>query len=95
MRAQWAAAAPTLLAGLAPLVFFSVSTNLARGEDVPRGEGHPLGLDHGNDLALDVAVHDVPRALVDDERRLARLAGVHVRLRDDPRRGVGDTLQTN
>ena len=40
---------------------------------------------HGKDVALEIALHDAPRALVDDERRLACEPSVCVRLRDDPR----------
>ena len=47
---------------------------------------------HRNDLALEVALQDAPRALVDDEGCLAREPRVAVRLRDDPRWSVRYTL---
>ena len=47
---------------------------------------------HRDDLALDVAVECAPRALVDHEGRLARHARVRVRLCDNPRGRVGDSL---
>ena len=47
---------------------------------------------HGYDVALEVALQDAPRALVDHEWCLVRHPRVHVRLGNDPRRGVGDAL---
>lgn len=47
---------------------------------------------HGDDVALKGAVHDVPRALVDDEGRLAVVFGVLVGLRDDPCGCIRDAL---
>ena len=43
---------------------------------------------HGDDVALEVALEDAPRALVDDERRLASHPSVRVRLGDDPGRSI-------
>lgn len=43
---------------------------------------------HRDDVALKRAVHDVPRALVDDEGRLAVILRVFVGLGDNPRGGV-------
>ena len=51
-----------------------------------------FGERHGEDVTLEVALEDAPRALVDDERSLARKPCVEVRLRHDPRRGVRDAL---
>lgn len=44
--------------------------------------------DHRQNVALNIAHENVPLALVDRKRRLARHASVVVRLRHDPRRGV-------
>ena len=49
-----------------------------------------LALRHRDDLALHIARKHVPRALVDHKRRLPMGARIRVRLRDDPRGGVGD-----
>ena len=56
------------------------------------GSGRTLRTRHGDDLTLEVALEDAPRALVDDEGCLAREPRVAVRLRDDPCRGVRDAL---
>lgn len=45
---------------------------------------------HGDDVALEGAVQDVPPALVDAERGLSVLDGVGVCRADDPRRTVRD-----
>ena len=47
---------------------------------------------HWDDVSLEVPLHDIPRPLVDDERRLAGQPRVHVRLRDNPGRRVRDPL---
>ena len=44
-----------------------------------------FGARHGEDVALEVALEDAPRALVDHEGRLAREARVQVSLGDYPR----------
>ena len=45
---------------------------------------------HGQNVPLEVALHDAPRALVDSKRRLVRHAGVRVRFRHYPCGRVGD-----
>lgn len=42
---------------------------------------------------IHVALEHIPRALVDDERRLAGEARVHVRFRDDPRGRIRNALR--
>lgn len=84
----------TFLARLAPTRFLRICADLAASEHVPRREGHALRADHGDDLALEVALENAPGALVDDKRRLAGEPGVCVSLGDDPSRCIGDSLQT-
>lgn len=55
----------TMLAGLAPLAFLLVGPDFAIDKDVEGRERHALGPRHRDDLALKVALHDVPAALVD------------------------------
>lgn len=50
------------------------------------------GATHGDDVALEVAGHDAPHALVDDERRLPGHLRVRISLSDDPSWGVGYAL---
>ena len=63
-----------------------------RAGSVERGAGegriHTFVAGHGDDLALEGALEDVPLALVDAERGLAVIARVLVRLGHDPRRRV-------
>lgn len=84
----------TFLASLAPTRFLRICTDLTSCEHVPGSEGHALRADHGDDLALEVALENAPGPLVDDERRLAGEPGVGVSLGDDPSRCIGDSLQT-
>ena len=51
-----------------------------------------FGTRHGNDLALEIPVHDVPSALVDREGRQSVISSILICFRHDPRRGVRDTL---
>ncbi len=44
-----------------------------------RKGGEPRGPCHGDDITLERAVHNIPRALVDNERRLSVVFRVLVR----------------
>ena len=49
---------------------------------------------HRDDVSFERAFDDVPLTLVDDERRLAMITGVLIRLGHDPCRGIGNTLKS-
>lgn len=56
---------------------------------------HTFRQSHRNDIALEVAVHDVPSALVDNEWCQSMVSGVLICFRNDPRRGIRYALKGN
>jgi hypothetical protein len=82
-----------LLAGLLTPLLLSVSAELALTGDTPGCECDALRASHGDDVPLEVALHDVPLALVDAEGGQAVVAGVLVGLGNNPCGGIGDTLR--
>src|SRR5688572_11116147 len=60
-------------------------------KDIPRREGHAKVASHWDDVALEVAHHYVPPALVDGERSLAVGGCIDISSGDNPGGAVGDT----
>lgn len=85
----------TILASLATLLFFFVGPQLSPGEHVPGRECESLGTGHWNYVAFEVPLEDVPRALIDDERRLAAHTRIGIGFRYNPCGGIRNTLVHN
>lgn len=77
----------TLACLLSLLELFS-SLEMPTAKHIPRRKRHPEMPRHGDDIALKVAAHHVPSALVDGERCFAVRARIRVRRGNDPRRRI-------
>ncbi len=68
----------TILASLATFLFFFIGSQLSPGEHVPGCKRKSLGAGHWDYFAFEVPLENIPRPLIDYERRLAAHARIGI-----------------
>jgi hypothetical protein len=74
---------------------FCITAEFSASQDMPRRQSHTVFSSHGENLAFEGSVHDVPASLVHAEWGLGMIAGVLIGLSNNPGGSIGDALRAN